>query len=96
MWVSSDAGKLLANNPVPGAKPPGSNVLYPSLVQAQINKIITNAGQNDLIQNVDASVAATQVIRETLNDGRVSANIQITPISLFHQLAANLNSVSVQ
>ena len=93
MWISTDAGKLLANDPVPGAQPPGSSVLYPSLVKSQINKIISNAGQNSLLQNVAASQAATQVVRESGNDGRVSANVQLTPISLFHQLAVNVNQV---
>jgi phage tail sheath gpL-like len=86
--------KLIANDPVKGGKTPGSQVVTPMILDAAINKLIRQFGENSLLQNVELSVAATQVIRESSPDSRMSARVQLQPISLAHQFAFNLDQTS--
>lgn len=90
----SFANKQAANDPAKGQKPPTSQVVTPSIVKATINKVISRMGDNGLLQNVQNSLDATQVVRETSPDSRFGCLVQLEPISNAHQFAINLNQVS--
>lgn len=94
MFNTKFGNKLLAADPPPGGSVPGPQVVTPNILLASINKVIKGMGDDGLIQNTAQSIAATQVNLESSPDGRASANIQLRPISLFHQFTANLNQVT--
>ena len=89
----SFANKQAGDDPAKGAKPPTSQVVTPGIVKATINKVISRMGDNGLLQNVAASLAATQVVREVSPDSRFGCLVQLEPISNAHQFAINLNQV---
>jgi phage tail sheath gpL-like len=90
----SFANKQAGNDPAKGQKPPTSQVVTPGIVRSTINKVISRLGDNGFLQNVQNSLDATQVVRETSPDSRFGCLVQLQPISNAHQFAINLNQVN--
>ena len=92
MIGQSFANKQAAPDPAKGQKPPTSQVVTPSLLGSAINKVITRMGDNGLLQNVQLSLDATQVVLNSPTQFGVL--VQLQPISCAHQFAINLNQVN--
>lgn len=79
------AGKSLGNDPLDGQKPPGPNVVTPRVGKALVNALLREYAANDLIQNVDQTIADAIVQRETASPTRLTARIPLQPIDILDQ-----------
>lgn len=87
------AGKKIGNDPAQGARSPGSDVVTPRVFKALIIKLLRDYEELDLIENVDATIAAMTVIRETSPTTRLSARIPSDAIDICDQFASALDQV---
>ena len=93
-FTAQFSGKLIADDPVPGARVPGPNVVTPRVVKAAMVKLILDYLSNDLLQNGDTIIANTYANRETAPTTRMSGRIPLQPIDLFDQGAWAIDQVA--
>lgn len=98
MWAANFVGTVCANDPPKGQQLPNENVVTPSAVKAKINQVLTTMSQNGLVPTAQltAMQALTVVILDSVTSGRFDAQVNVVPIQVTHQLAVNLNQVSLQ
>lgn len=82
-------GKLIADNPPPGADPPGGDVVTPDLYKSCIFGLINRYAKNNLLQRVDGIKSGTVTQRSTVTPTRMEARIPLDTIDIFLQ-SANL------
>ena len=82
-----NAGKRIANDPARGARPPGPDVVTPTVVRGQMFALINDYDQNDLLQNVPDIKNGTIVQRESNPPTRMSVLIPLQPCDNLEQTA---------
>jgi len=87
-------GKLIADDPAPGARVPGPNVVTPRVCKAAIIKLLLDYGSNDLLQNVDTIIANTYANRETSPTTRMSGRIPLQPIDILDSTSFAIDQVA--
>jgi phage tail sheath gpL-like len=87
-------GKRIANDPPDGARIPGPSVVTPSVVRAQLNRLIDDYDANDLLQNVPQIKAGMVVQRETNPTTRMGIAIPLQPIDNAEQFAVQISQVA--
>ena len=88
------SGKRIADDPVQGQRPPGPQVVTPTIYKGAIFTLLTEYDGNDLIDNLAAVKAGTIVQRETSPRTRISARIPFRPIDNAEQFAIALDQVA--
>lgn len=88
------SGKVVGNDPGPGQVPPGSLVVTPRVFKSLISGLVVKYGNNSLLQNVAAILAATVVVKETSPPTRISALIPLQPIDILDQVGVVVNQVA--
>lgn len=86
-------GKVIGNDPAQGQKPPGPSVVTPRLFKSMITQLLSEYGNNNLIENVPQTVAAVDVVRESSPSTRLSARIPLDVVDVLDQTATNLNQI---
>lgn len=89
-----NAGKRIANDPARGARPPGPDVVTPTIFQGQIYSLLNDYDQNDLLQNLSEIKEGTVVQRETNPTTRMTARIPLQPIDNLEQMAIAVDQVA--
>lgn len=92
--VANFQGKQIADDPLTGQRIPGGSVVTPRVMKAAINKLTNDYNELDLLQNVAAILADTQVIRESSPTTRMSARIPLQPIDILDQTATAIDQVA--
>lgn len=88
------SGKRIAGDPVQGQRPPGGEVVTPTIYKGAVFRLIDDYDANDLLQNVAEIKARTVVQRETVPTTRMSARIPLQPIDNAEQFAIALDQVA--
>lgn len=79
------SGKSIGDDPAAGQKPPGRQVITPRVMRALVIKKLREYAENDLLQNVDQTIADLIVQRETASPTRMMARIPLQPIDILDQ-----------
>lgn len=85
------SGKKIGNDVAQGQRTPGPDVVTPAVYKASLIKLLRDYEELDLLENVDATIAAMVVQRETSPTTRLSARVPADVIDIFDQ-SANLIS----
>lgn len=88
------SGKRLMDDPVRGARPPGGQVLTPTVYKGAILGLLDLYDSNDLLDNVARIKAALVVQRETSPTTRISARIPMRVVDNCEQFAIALDQVA--
>lgn len=88
------SGKRIAGDPVQGQRPPGGEVVTPTIYKGAVFRLIDDYDASDLLQNVAEIKARTVVQRETVPTTRMSARIPLQPIDNAEQFAIALDQVA--
>lgn len=88
------SGKRIADDPAQGQRPPGGDVVTPTIYRGAVNRLIDDYDNNDLLQDVAVIKAATIVQRESSPRTRMSARIPLRPIDNAEQFAIALDQVA--
>ncbi len=89
-----NAGKRIGNDPAKGARPPGPQVLTPTIFRGQIFGLLNAYEENDLLQNLDDIKAGTIVQRETSPTTRMAARIPLQTVDNLEQIAIDVSQVA--
>lgn len=87
------SGKKIGNDPATGERIPGNDVVTPRVFRALIIKLLRDYQDNDLIENVDDTISAMTVQRETSPTTRMTARIPVDCIDVCDQFASVLPQV---
>ena len=87
-------GKRIADDPPPGARPPGPNVVTPSRFRSAVFGLVDVYDQNDLLQDVPTIKAGIIVQRETNPSTRLGVRIPLRPIDNAYQFALSIDQVA--
>ena len=89
----SFGNKAIADVPAKGAKSPGPGVVTVDIVKSVIQNVIKQMGENGLLDNAAASIAAVEIVRDPIVTSRVSARVQLVPVPVLHQICVNIDQV---
>lgn len=89
-----NAGRRIANDPPKGARPPGPNVVTPTVFRGQIFGLLNDYDSNDLLQNLAEIKEGTIVQRETNPTTRMTARIPLQPIDNLEQIGIAVDQVA--
>lgn len=92
--IAQHSGKKLANDPPSGARPPGADVLTPSVLRSTVFGLIDDYDANSLFQDVAKMKADTIVQREVSPTSRISVRCPLRPIDVAKQFANLLEQVA--
>lgn len=87
------SGKLIGNDPLPGQRVPGSNVVTPRVFKAMVDRLTMDYAENDLLENEDTIKANTIVIREASPTTRISARVPLDIADILDQTATAVDQV---
>ena len=88
------SGKRIADDPAQGQRPPGGDVVTPTIYKGAVFRLIDDYDNNDLLQDVVLIKAGTIVQREASPRTRMSARIPLRPIDNAEQFAIALDQVA--
>ncbi len=87
-------GKLIADDPKPGAKAPPPNVTTPTVMRACVVALIRNYEDIAMVQRGDEIVAGTIVDRDPANANRMNIRIPLQTVDILDQMATELDQVA--
>jgi len=88
------SGLKIGNDPAQGQRTPGPDVVTPKIVRAAVIKLLRDYEALDLVENVDASITALIVQRESVPTTRMGIRLPIDVIDICDQFASALDQVA--
>ncbi len=88
------SGKRIMNDPAKGQRPPGGDVVTPTLFRGAILGLLDVYDSNDLLDQVALIKSGLQVQRESSPTTRMSARIPLRPVENAEQFAIALDQVA--
>ncbi len=87
------SGFLIADDPAPGERTPGSRVATPRVIRAALAKLVRDYEGVDLLENGTTIIANSVVQRETSPNTRMSIRVPLDIIDCLHQTCTAADGV---
>lgn len=86
-------GKKIGDDPAPGARTPGAEVVTPRVVKAGMTKLLRDYEGNDLLENVDATIDGMNVSRSSSPTTRMGVRVKVDVIDILDQVSSAFDQV---